>query len=488
MSIRNPSVPVVMFVLIVAELTSAFEMSMIYAALASLYKIYGDPVGVGWLITAFLLVSAAAAAICGRLGDIYGRSRVLVIMLIMAGVGSLISAVATSLEWIIVGRSVQGVAAAILPLCFGLVRERIPVERVPLCIGIIAGTATLGAALGYLLGGLIVDIWPWQYLFWVSAVFAVVALVLVLAILPVSPRSEIAGSRDFIGGVLFVPAIAGVLFAVSRIKIWGLIDTRTLGLLAISLALLAFWVWHELRQEKPLINVRLFADRQIVLANLGFGLVAFGAMQSQMIILPLMQQPEWTMVGLGVSATVAGMIKAGSSIFGTMGAPFSGYLAGRSGARTSMLWGTIICTAGLSALIFYNDSLVVVAACAGVAALGMGMVYAAGPNLIVEVVPADRVSEATGLTSVVRAVMGAIGAQTIAFILASSTISDPSHGTSVFPSGEAYTWAFVLVAVASLSCVFVTLLLPRRRPQQAGQGDVAYSLGKAPACAAVKRV
>ena len=116
---------------------------MMYGALATLMREFRDPVGTGWLITAFLLVGAVSAALCSRLGDLYGRKRLVLLMLACATAGSLIAAFATSLPWLIAGRAVQGFSAALLPLCIGLVREHLPAPRVPVAHRLAGGDGEL---------------------------------------------------------------------------------------------------------------------------------------------------------------------------------------------------------------------------------------------------------------------------------------------------------------------------------------------------------
>jgi MFS family permease len=455
----------VLGVLIIAELTSAFEASMIYAALSGLHRIYGDPLLVGWLITGFLLVSAGAAAICGRLGDLFGRRTVLLWMLVFSALGSALSAWATSLEWIIVGRAIQGMSAAILPLCFGLVRENMPAAKVPLAVGVIAGTAMLGASFGYMAGGFIVDRFPWQTLFYVSTAMAVLSFATVwLWLKPTAGAASSAKSLDLVGGVLFVPAITGVVFAISKAKAWGWLDGRMLGLLVVSLILLLLWVRHELKHPNPLIDVRLLANRQIGLANLCFALAAFGSFQSQLILLPLLQQPTWTLVGLGITATLAGTLKGGMAAMGMFSASWGGSLAGRYGGRYVLLIGAVMLTLTWLVLTINHASLAFVLIANIFIVFGMTVLYAAVPNLVVEAAPADRSSEATGMSSVIRAIGGALGAQAIAYALASSTISDPSHGPGRYPTDDAYTAAFALVAAASFLCTIAAWFLPRRVP------------------------
>ena len=456
----------VLVVLVVAELVSGVESSMLYTAVATLYRIYGDPVGVGWIITSFLLVSAAAAAVCGRLGDLYGRRRLLIAMLALSAVGSMISAVATSLEVVIMGRAVQGAAAAILPLCYGLAKEHLPTQRVSLGIGVVAGTASLSAGIGYLLGGMVVDRMPWQALFQITTVLALVAIVVVVIGLPRDKPRARRSRIDLLGGVLFVPAITGLLFAVTRSRDWGWQDARTLSLLVGSVLLLAYWARYESRHPEPLIDVRLLAQRQIALANIGFALVALGAIQSAQVLLTLMQQPIWTLVGLGASATLAGLLKAPASVLGSFAAVASGHLSSKRGGRVAMLIGTLVMAISWAVLTIEHSTVWGVALGAAVVLMSTSVIYAAVPSLIVEVAPADRVSEATGLSAVVRAAFGAVGSQAIAIMLASSTMSNPARGAGVFPTEQAYGWVFASATACSLLAFVVAWYLPRRRPSK----------------------
>ena len=198
--------PAILIVLVIAEITSAFEVGMMYGALATLMREFRDPVGTGWLITAFLLVGAVSAALCSRLGDLYGRKRLVLLMLACATAGSLIAAFATTLPWLIAGRAVQGLSAALLPLCIGLVREHLPAARVPVGIGWLAAMASFSAGAGILLGGWLVDHVGWRWIFWFSAGHASIALVCVALVLPASARQAATGKLDVLGGVLFAPA------------------------------------------------------------------------------------------------------------------------------------------------------------------------------------------------------------------------------------------------------------------------------------------
>ena len=135
--------------LVIAELAASLETTMVFAALPAALREFGRP-EVSWLATGYLLVAGGSAALCGRLGDIFGRRRVLLAVLGFAVLGSLLAALSEELIWIIVGRAIQGLAGAALPLGDGIVREFFPPARLALGIGILTAAASLGAAFGFI--------------------------------------------------------------------------------------------------------------------------------------------------------------------------------------------------------------------------------------------------------------------------------------------------------------------------------------------------
>jgi len=453
----------IMSALMVAELFAAFETGMVLAAMSTFIRTFGDPVSVGWLITAYLLVAAASAAIGGRLGDLYGRKRLLLAVLAIAGMGSLISGATDNFTWVLTGRAMQGSVGAALPLCYGLVRENLPPGRVAWAFGIITGTAAVGAGVGVVSGGMIVDLLSWQWLFHVSAIGSLASFTAISVAIPRSAPRPPQGRLDMLGGLLFVPAIFGVLIAVTKAGAWGWGDARTLGFLAASLALLVAWTMYELRHPNPLIDVRLLTHPQIALANVLMALAALGAMQSQVAAL-LLQQPVWTGVGFGLSATVAGLIKIPSNFVGALGATWAGGVATRHGARRATILSLGVLCAGWSTLTVFHDRTWIVGTVMLLTGFGIASVFASVPNLLVEVVPTERTSEATGLTAVVRSTFQGVGSQLVALSLASSVVSDAAHGSGRYPSDQAFTLTIGLIAVLCGVALLVAFWLPRRAP------------------------
>lgn len=471
----RPSLVLMLLALIAAELTSTFEVGMLLSALSRMYGTFNDPAGVGWLVTAFLIVGAASTAVCGRLGDMLGRGRVMLALLLCAAVGSLISALATSLEWIIVGRAVQGMSAAVTALCIGLVREHVPAARVALGVGVVTATATVGVGIGMVLGGVIVDHLSWPWLFYCSATMAALSVAAVLAWLPLTGGAGVSRDIDILGGIMFAPAVAAILFALTKVKSWGWWDGRTLGWLAGGLLVLILWTRYELRHKNPLINVRLLAQRQVALTNLAMALFALGTSQVMQVILLLLQQPAWTLAGFGVSATMAAMLKFPGLALSMVASPWSGSIAGKHGARRAMLAGAVLVTLGWVGMAAWHQAIVGIVATLLLITFGGAMMYAAMPNLLIEAVPAARTSEAIGVLHVTRTTFTAAGAQILALTLASSTITDAARGPGSYPAASAYALTFYLITGSAILTALVAFALPRRTRSVAAPAAAAAS-------------
>lgn len=447
--------------LFIAELCAIFEGSMLFAALPRLIRDFGDPIVVGWLVTAHLLVAAGASVVAGRLGDIHGRKRVIMLMLALSTLGSIISAMSTGFGPVLFGRALQGLASAVLPLSLGVIRESLPKERVPLAVGIIVSAMSVGAAAGLVLGGAIIDNFNWHWLFAASAVMLFVSALAVQLAVPARPGTPPQRPIDWVEGLVPVPAITVLLLGISFSKQLGWLDGRVLGLLGLSALLSTFWVRKSLRSPEPFIDLRLLAHRDVAVANVISALACMGTMQVVFVFTTLAQAPKWTMAGLGLSATVAGLAKLPSNFLSLSAGPFAGWLAQRRGNRSAMICGCAIATAGWTIAIGLPQSLLEAVLLICVISFGTTMLMATVPNTIVAGVPASRTSEAIGMMSVIRAMFSAIGAQIVAVLLATAAVPAP-QGPGNFPSATSFRIAIGWIAALSLASILVAFLLRGR--------------------------
>ena len=448
--------------LMLSNLVGTFETSMVYSAFKSILEEFGDPVTVGWLVTAYMLVAASGAAIVGRLGDMFSRRRVLLIVIVLAIVGSIISATAPTLSGIIAGRAIQGFAVTILPLCLGLIREHIPEKQVPFCIGLLIATSSIGTTIGLIGGGYIVDVMDWRAIFYASALFGMVAFFFVVVLVPAARVRSGFKQIDIVGGILFAPSVAALLFAVSTGSRWGWFDPWIVSLLFLGIAGLVFWALYEYRHVNPLINVRLLADRNIGMVFLCLTLSALGSYQVLQFFMLLLQQPVWTGAGLSVSATMAGVYKVPSTIATIIGAPIAGWLCGRWGSRSVIALGMGFTVCAWLGVMFNMSNLPWLVVMLALCGFGVGISYTGISAAIVANTPSDRISEATGFMVVIRALMAAVGAQLLVICLATVTVTDPTQGPGTFPAPAAYTVALLMLTIFSAAAVAAALSMPRR--------------------------
>lgn len=444
--------------LLIAEIAAIFETTMIYVALPTLIREFGDPVTAGWLVTSHGLIGTSVALMAGRLGDIYGRKRVLLVMLSVAIVGSNLSAVTTDYYLVLLGRALQGCATALIPLSIGIIREALPRERVPVAIGLMTTGMGMGTATGLVLGGWIIDNFPWHTLFAVSAAMLTVAWIVIRLLIPATKGSPPRTPIDWVEGVMPVPGITALLLGISFSKDKGWLDGTVIGLMVLGLAIIALWARRSLAAEEPFINLRLLASRNVSLAILIAVLLSMGTMQITLVFSAYGQNPVWTAAGLGLSATMSGLIKLPSNVLSFFAGPFSGWLQQKRGLRLPILSAGLLGTAGwLAALTFPTGVLqVIVLLC--VISFGTTMLNAAIPNVIVASVPEERTSEAIGALSVLRGMAQSIGSQVIAVMLAVGALVTPEGGARI-PSPTGFTITMATIAALTLAAALVAFLL-----------------------------
>lgn len=442
----------------IAELTGSFESAMILAALKKLIEDFGDPAMVGWLITGYLIVGAAIAAVVGRLGDLFGRSQTLFVVLAIGAIGSLISALSDNFGTLLAGRLMQGVTGAILPLCIGLVHENLGKERAPMAIGLMISGASIGTAAGLVVGGMIVDQFNWHGIFFASAGLCLVAGLATLGFIPRSARQLAGPAVDWVSGLAFAPGVALVLVYFSTGKNWGWTSYPSLGALVLGLVLIAWWLYRSLTSPNPLIAVRSFANRTIAIGSAVTALVAMSTLQIAVFFSLLLQAPKWTIAGLGLTATMAGLVKLPSNISSTFAGPLGGWLAGRGGGRNAMVIGGLITTTGWVLVWFDTSSYTIVMAELIVISFGATMLFAVAPTIIAQASPPGRISEISGMLTVIRQLFLGIGAQMVTTLLAVDVMT---RGTETYPSPFAYQVTIMVIIALCILVILVALALPR---------------------------
>ena len=448
-------------VLALAGLAYALLQSLVAPALPEIqHSLHASESGVTWVLTSYLLSASVATPLLGRLGDIHGKERVLIGVLVALAIGTVVSALATSLPVMVAGRVVQGAGGGIFPLAFGIIRDEFPRERVAGGIGLISAILGIGAGAGIVLAGVIVDNLSYHWLFWFPLVAVVVAIVATAMFVPESPIK--APARISWGAATLLSAgLAAVLLAVSEAATWGWASARTLVLVAAGLVVLTLWVRVELASSEPLVDMRIMRLPGVWTVNLAGFLLGFGMYGSFILLPQLVEQPESTGYGFGASVTAAGLYMLPSTLAMLLVGPMAGRLERRFGSKPPLVVGVVFAMASFILLAVAHDASADIYIASGLLGIGIGLAFAAMANLIVIAVPADQTGVATGVNTVMRTIGGALGSQIIASILTVNVVA-----ASGLPAERGFTIAFWLAAGVLAVGVLATLAIPGRpRPE-----------------------
>jgi EmrB/QacA subfamily drug resistance transporter len=445
-----------LLILAVPALAFALAQTTIVPALGDLKtELHTDASGVAWTLTGYLLAAAIFTPLFGRLGDMFGKRRMLVLSLIAFAAGCVVSALGSSLELVVAGRVLQGVGGGIFPLCFGIIRDEFPRERVGQSIGLISATLGIGGGFGLVIGGLLVDHASYHWIFWLGAAMSAVAAVAIELFIPESPVRT-PGRVDIRGAAVLGVGLTLPMLAIARANDWGWGSTRTLVLIAAGLLILVAWVALERRTDSPLADVTVLSRPPVMMTNIATLLVGFGMFGSFMLIPQLAESPSSTGYGFGLSATSAGLLMLPSSLAMLVVGPFSGVLGARLGNKVPLALGGLTTSIGLLLMSLMHGSQLEIIVFNTIASIGIGLAYAAMPNLIVDAVPREQTGEATGFNAVVRSVGSSLGAQITAAVLAGSVLA-----SSGLPSDDGYTTAFLISAGVALVAALTAAAIPR---------------------------
>jgi EmrB/QacA subfamily drug resistance transporter len=445
-----------LLILSVAALAFALAQTTVIPALGELADVlHTDASGVAWTLTAYLLSAAVCTPIFGRLGDMFGKRRLLVISLGVFAAGSVVAALAHTLGLLVAGRVLQGAGGGIFPLCFAIIRDEFPREKVSSSIGLISATFGIGGGAGLIIGGVLVDGASYHWIFWLGAAMAAAAALLTQLLIPESPNRQ-PGRIDVRGAAVLAVGLTLPLLAIARANDWGWGSARTLGLLAAGIVILAFWVVLQRRTVQPLADVVLLAKPPVLMTNIATLLVGFGMFGSFILIPQLAEAPTSTGYGFGLDATGAGLLMLPGALVMLVAGPFAGVLVRRFGGKVPLSLGAFISAAGLLLMAIDHGTQAAMVAWNLVLSLGIGLAFAAMPNLIFDAVPQSETGEATGFNTLVRSVGASLGSQIAAAILTASVAVG-----AVLPSGDGYTTAFLVSACVATVAAIVALLIPR---------------------------
>jgi len=424
---------------------------MVFPALPVFQREFGATTAwTTWVLTGFIVSAAVATPILGRLGDQFGKERMLLVSLGLFLAGCLGAAFAWNL-WSLIGfRVLSGAGGALFPLAFAIIRDEMPPEKVKVGIGLISAVWGVGGGFGIVLSGVIVDHFSWRLLFLLGSIPVAISIALVHRFVPESPiRSP---SRvDVPGALLLTGALLSLMVALTEGDHWGWASAPVLGLFALSVAFFAVWGLVESRSSSPMVDLHMLAHRPVLLTNIA-SLASGFALFNCFLLIPTFVQASEDGYGFGASATKAGLFLLPSSVAMLFSGPLAGLVGRRIGSKWPLAVGMLI--SGLAATMFAaaHDEAWHLYVASGLLGFGVGAAFSAMAALIADHVDADEMGVASGMNTLIRLIGSVIGGQVAAALLTAKTIENTS-----IPAESAYTISFALSAVAAVASAAIAL-------------------------------
>lgn len=457
--------------------TYAFEQTAVLPAIPTIeHALHTSATWSAWLLSGYLMVATVTTPVLGRLADVRGEARVLVVSLSIFFLGSVGAATLPGLPALIISRAAQGAGGAVLPLSFAIARRYLPEGQAKAVIAGITGTFGLGGVAGFATGGWMAQAVSWRSIFGVGA--AAVAVVTVLFFVFV-PREEGIGHGgvDRPGVLWLGGATLAVLVGLTEGSQVGWGSPLPVALFLAATGCGVAWVRSELHHVRPLVDLRVLRDRTVALVNVATVGLGWSRFTGLLLVPWLVSGPGHGRYGFAADATLTGLFMVPDG-FGTMlGGPLAGVLGRRMRPGAVMAAGMTTLTGGALLVATGLASVPHVVGGAGLLGLGGGIATQASSAVTTAEVPEGTAAASSSLNSTVRRFSGGVGGQVSTVVLAATAAgagaagataagasASPSATGSVSGSPEGFVVVFVVAAALALVGAAASLAADRSRP------------------------
>lgn len=397
-----------------------------------------------WVLTAYLVAASVATPMLGRLGDMVGPVRILVLSLLVLAVGCFLASIAPNIGTLIAARAIQGAGGGVMPLAFGIVRDVFPASLAARRIGLLNGLVAVGMATGMVIAGPLLEATSLGWLFFLPGVVTALAALAAFVVVKAPSRAVNAWMSPWSAA-----SLAGWLVLLMLAITWAPQRDWTapsvLAAAAGAVLLFAAWVATELRVKVPVIDIVMMRNRTVLIGNLvalGAGAVAIG---SYAFIPQFVQQPPPVGFGSGVGESGLMLLPAAISTFvaGVMAVP----VAMRTSAMHVVTFGGALAAGGTAAMVVWSDHQWSVLVATGSIGFGIGMIFACVSATLVMAVPMEQAGVVSGMNANLRTIGGALGTAVLTGVVAAHV--DPVTEMS---DAQGFMAAFLVLVGICVAC------------------------------------
>jgi MFS family permease len=463
-----------------------------------------------WILTSYLIAGAVMTPIAGKLSDIYGRKKILLIIMVIYALGVSMAGFASDIYFMIFARAVQGIGMSMFPIAFGMIRDQFPREKISIGQGVITSMFASGAVLGLTVGGIIVQDYGWHNTFFTIIPIAIALLLIIWRFIHVvdikdedqsQERSRIVESDnigktrsrndkttfakvsnqiDIKGAIALAITVASFLLALTLLETSGSnmeaasfangndnhpSDANSLSnvlpFLIIGVISFVLFVIIERREKYPLVDFKLMLHKSILPASLIIMLVGFSMFMVFQTIPILVRNPE--PLGFGEDAISAGKVQLPFAIVLLIFGPTSGFIVSKLGSLKPIIFGTIITTAGFIGLLLFHSTELLVSVNLGILSTGLSLTSVGAMNVIILSTPRQFSGISLGMSSLMRIVGASIGPALAGMYMQTNQTSLNIDGImNYFPSSMSFDLIFLSAVIVSIISIALAIILRQR--------------------------
>jgi len=436
-----------------------------------------------WILSAYLISGAVSTPVAGKLSDIYGRKKMVLIILIIYIVGISLGGLSTSITFLVIARVIQGIGISMFPIAFGIIRDQFPKEKLAIGVGVFSSMFAAGSVVGLALGANIIENFGWRTTFF-SIVFVAIGLWFVIrryihdstdSIDTIELESQIPNSKDkkiknpqeantltnsnnidIKGTITLAVTIISFLMILSFSQTQGIENPLLFVFIVVGITSLVLFVIIEKRSNSPLVNFQLMTNKVILSANIIL-VIAFLSMFTVFQTIPvLVRSPQ--PLGFGENVITTATIQLPFMIVFLLFAPSSGFIVSRLGNVKPTIIGSIVSTIGFFSLFFFHSNGLVVSTNLAIIAGGLSLMQVGGFDIILQSTPRRFSGISLGMTVLFNLIGGSVGPAVAGIFMQTNQVFIKDLAAS-FPSPDSYNLIFLTISLMSLVPVVLAIFL-----------------------------
>jgi MFS family permease len=445
-----------------------------------------------WILSSYLIAGAVMTPIAGKLSDIYGKKKILVIVMIIYAAGLSIAGVAPNIYVLIIARGIQGIGMSIFAISYSIVKEIFPRTKLSIGQGVISSMYASGAVLGMFVGGMIIKYYGWEATFFSILPIAITLLIVICRLIHLNDekrdvrenqlledvlefrngrkneglnKSSGNPSIDIEGAITLSVAIISFLLVLTTLEISGTggnspIGSRVIIFLTAGIISFSLFILVERRTVSPLVDIRLMLHKAILPANLIFAIVGFFMFIVFQSIPILVRNPP--PLGFGKDAVSTGNIELPFALILLVFGPTSGFIISKLGVIKPVIAGATITSAGFLSLFLFHSTTSMLSVNLAIISIGLSLASVGALNVTMLSTPKQFTGISMG-TSMLMRILGSALAPSLSgmYMQANQSVLKINGVAHYFPSGESYNLIFLTATIISIFPILLGILIRR---------------------------